>query len=67
MTIRNYVTGSSVEGTASEELETRSAAEEPTGAVPAYRDEAGVWQYVQPSLVDHMRGLGHDVITVYVD
>lgn len=38
------------------------------GAVPAYRDEKGVWQYVRPDEVEHyQRNLRLDVSIVYVD
>jgi hypothetical protein len=37
-----------------------------SGAVPAYRDDDGVWQYVQPSQVELTRRRGYDVRTVYV-
>ena len=65
--VRNYDTGSTLPGTASETLARESAAAEPTGAVPAYRDAAGVWQYVAPSDIErHVRHLGETVLTVYV-
>lgn len=55
-----------LDGTASDNLIEASAAE-PTGAVPAYRDADGVWQYVPPSQVEFMGQRGEDVITVYVE
>jgi hypothetical protein len=47
--VYGFETDSRLEGTASPELIAKSEAEE-TGAVPAYLDGTGVWQYVQPSL-----------------
>ena len=55
-------------GLASDDLVRESEAAGPTGAVPAYRDADGVWQYVQPSQVDHYRrNLRETVVTVYVE
>lgn len=63
-----YDTGAALDGSASAELITASVAEGPTGAVFAYRDEDGVWQFVAPSQVDHYRRhLGVTTRTVYVD
>lgn len=66
--VMSYESAARLSGTASEELVAQSEAAAPTGAVPAYRDEAGVWQYVAPSQVDHYRSqLREDVVTVYVE
>lgn len=54
-------------GVASDELVRMSAMEGDTGAVAAYRDETGVWQYAAPDRVSHYRGLGYDVQSVYVE
>ena len=63
-----YETGARIEGTPSPELVRESNAAAPTGAVPAYRDENGVWQYVEPSQVEHYRrNLRVEVVTVYVE
>lgn len=66
--VMDYDTGSSLRGAPSAELVERSAEADPTGAVPAYRDEAGVWQYVQPSMVEqYERTQRLDIITVYIE
>ena len=66
--VMNYQTGDSLTGRPSAELIAESEAESSgTGAVPAYRDESGVWQYVEPSDEDRMSRLGHDVITVWTE
>lgn len=66
-TVRSYDTGVRLVGTPSDELAARSA-EVDTGAVAAYRDDAGVWQYVPDAQVDHYRrNLRCDVVTVYVE
>lgn len=66
--VYSYDSSSRLQGSASAELVRESEAEAPTGAVPAYRDERGVWQYVAPSQVDHYRrNLQQDVRTVYVE
>lgn len=45
----------------------RQSLGEPTGAVPAYLDDDGIWRYVEPSQVTHVRRHLHlDVRTVYV-
>lgn len=67
-TVHNYDDASTLSGTASELLIEMSEEAAPTGAVPAYLDEQGAWQYVAPSQVDHYRNhRGVDVLTVYVD
>lgn len=66
-TIRNYDTSAALNGQASAELIAESERAEPTGAVPAHRDESGTWQYVQPSDVTRMERLGHTVVTVYAE
>lgn len=67
--IRKYTDGTALRGTASRELLEASEAEgSGTGAVPAYRDSDGVWQYVEPSNVEHyVRNLKEDVVIVYVE
>lgn len=68
MRVCNYQTGETLPGTASDELVAASEAEGSTGAVPAYRDADGVWQYVAPSQVDHYRTqLREEVVTVYIE
>lgn len=63
----SYGSNETLEGVCSQELIDASAAEE-TGAVPAYRDSDGVWQYVAPCDVEHYkRFLGETVVTVYVE
>lgn len=65
--VMSYNDASTLRGTASDELVRESESASPTGAVSAYRDQAGVWQYVSPSQVDHYRRqLSEDVVTVYV-
>lgn len=65
--VHNYDTGSELDGAPSAELVSASESVADTGAVPAYRDEHGVWQYVRPDEVEHCRrNLRLDVITVYV-
>ena len=54
-------------GLASEELARESADAGDTGAVPAYRDEAGVWQYVPADQRDAYRARGVEVLTVWVE
>ncbi len=66
-TVRSYETSGTLSGTPSAELIEQSGAVD-TGAVPAYRDEAGVWQYVAPSQVSHYRDqLREEIVTVYVE
>jgi len=67
-TVRDYNTSVDLVGEPSPELVAESEAVTDTGAVPAYRDEDGVWQYVAPCDVTHYRHhRGETVITVYVD
>lgn len=54
-------------GEASEELVRASGSASPTGAVSAYRDDAGVWQHVPASRVVDYERMGHAVVTVYVE
>ena len=66
--VLNYDTGETLDGPPSPELIEESLAADPTGAVPAFQDSVGTWQYVPPSEVDfykHQRK--EDVITVYVE
>jgi hypothetical protein len=67
MVVRSYVTGETLEGTASEGLAEASAAEGPVGAVDAYRDDEGVWQYVREDRAADERARGRRVCTVYVE
>jgi hypothetical protein len=64
----NYQTGSALEGEPSEALIEASAAESSgTGAVCAYRDADGVWQYVPEDEEDFYRRVrGEDVRVVWV-
>jgi hypothetical protein len=65
--VYDYQSGEQLAGSASPDLTARSRAAGPTGAVPAYRDERGVWQYVQPQDQEHYRrNLGISVRTVFV-
>jgi len=65
-TVISYADAVELVGVPSDELLAASAAEE-SGAVPAYLDGEGVWQYVAPSQEDFVRRHdGRDVITVYV-
>lgn len=67
-TVMDYDTGNSLDGEASAELIAASLAEGETGAVPAYRDAQGVWQYVAPFERAHYRDrLRETVVTVYVE
>jgi hypothetical protein len=62
-----YDSNETLEGTASAELIKESRAVE-TGAVGAYRDDAGVWQYVAQDREDFVRT--HDrreVVTVWIE
>lgn len=45
--VYNYITGMELDGTPSLELIEASESAGDTGAVGAYRDENGVWQYVE--------------------
>lgn len=66
--VYDYDTGRRLEGKVSANLLYESNRAEPTGAVPAYRDEHGIWHFVRPSEVNHYRrNLREDVRTVYVD
>ena len=67
--VMNYDTSEELDGKPSRELIEESEADvSGTGAVPAYRDEAGVWQYVPPSFVDfYEKHHGIQTITVYVE
>jgi hypothetical protein len=65
--VLDYDTADRLDGSASEELVEQSVAAEPTGAVAAYRDDDGSWQYVPDCDVERMRRLGCDVQTVYVE
>jgi len=65
-TVYDYDTNEALEGAPSEELIEQSDSASPTGAVPAYRDDDGVWQYVAPSEVEHYRrNLRIETRTVY--
>jgi hypothetical protein len=65
--VMDLETSSVLSGSPTAELCEQSEAAGPTGAVSAY-EEAGEWHYVAPSDVDrHVRHLGCDVVTVYVE
>jgi len=67
-TVYNYDISEILDGEPSEDLIAASQDAEPTGAVPAFRDEDGIWQYVEPSRRDfYERHLHHEIITVYVE
>lgn len=67
-TVKNYNTGETLEGTASEGLIEASESEgSGTGAVPAYRDDDGVWHYVPPAEVSIHELRGETITTVFVD
>ena len=64
----DYDTSDRVEGDCSVSLYQASQAAAPTGAVAAYRDAAGVWQYLREDEVEHYRrSLRETVVTVYVE
>jgi hypothetical protein len=66
--VSDYQSGDSLPGRPSSELVEASLSEGPTGAVSAYRDESGVWQYVEHSEVEHYRrNLRETVRTVFVE
>ena len=66
--VMSYADASTLDGIPSAELVHESERAGDTGAVPAYRDDDGVWQYVQPSMVSHYETqLRTPVTTVYVD
>lgn len=66
--VMSYETGEELSGTPSDLLVRESARAGDTGAVAAYRDADGVWQYVPEHEADHYaRQLGKDVVTVYVE
>ena len=66
--VMDYNTGNALPGKASLKLIMESMASHPTGAVPAYKDENDVWQYVQPSQVTHYeRHLKLTCETVWVE
>ena len=67
MRVNDMVTGETLTGTPSAALIEASEAEGETGAVAAYLDDAGVWQYVQTGDESRMERLGHAVRTVWVD
>ena len=65
--VMRYDTAEALDGAPSADLVEKSLAAGDTGAAPAYRDDASVWQYVEPSMVDqYRRTRGLDIITVYV-
>lgn len=66
--VYSYDSGDLLVGAPSDELIAASEGAGDTGAVPAYRDDAGVWQYVQPSQVEHYRrNLRIETQTVYIE
>lgn len=60
-------TGDRLDGAASSGLIESSVLAEPTGAVAAYCDDEGTWQYVREDEQERMRRLGREVRTVYVE
>jgi len=68
MTLRDYHSGCALEGSMSPTLLKASLEAQPTGAVNAYRDSSGVWQYVAAQDVEHYsKNLREAVWAVYVD
>lgn len=68
--VMSYKTGNRLKGAPSDKLVEESFADQErrgTGAVYAYQDRDGVWQYVKPSDEDRIRRQGYDVITVWVE
>jgi len=66
--VLSYQTGDNLVGVPSPELVRESEDERTgTGAVPAYCDEHGVWQYVLPCDEDAFVRAGHDVISVWTE
>lgn len=65
-TVMDYQTGAELDGDASDTLAERSAEAGDTGAVAAYRDDEGMWQYVREDEVESARRRGRDVRTVWV-
>lgn len=66
--VMSYETGDELSGTPSDRLVRESARAGDTGAVAAYRDTYGVWQYVPEHEIDHYaRQLGKEVVKVYVE
>lgn len=66
--VMDYDTGARLDGEPDGTLiEQSRKADYAGGAVPAYRADDGAWYYVQPSEADRMRGVGHEVRTVYVE
>jgi hypothetical protein len=64
--VSNYQSGSTLIGKPSAELVKESLAVGATGAVPAYADANGVWQYVSPSDVARVKRNEY-VIAVFVE
>ena len=62
-----YQGGEQLDGYPSEELATMSAQAVPMGAVKAYRDAGGEWQWVDASDVSRPMHAHHDILTVYVE
>ena len=67
MSVNDYQTGTALDGEASETLAERSAEACDTGAVAAYRDDDGVWQYVREDEMASARRRGREVRTVWVE
>lgn len=66
--VMDYETADPLPGELSAELVAESHEAAPTGAVLAYLDDEGVWQYVMPMLRSlHEEHLRHHVRTVYVE
>ena len=64
-TVYDYRTGERLDGIPSPQLVKESEATT-LGAVAAYRDDDGCWQYLGDQAADHYRRLGHQALTVYV-
>lgn len=65
--VTQYKTGERLAGTPSDELVEQSLAASPTGAVNAYCDGSGVWQYVAQHDIGAPRFAGLEILTVYVE
>jgi hypothetical protein len=68
VSLTNYQTGEDLEGDVSERLANAlndAASNSETGAVYAYRDDAGVWQYVSPMDREDEERRGRAVLAVF--
>ena len=64
--VKNYATGEDLPGVPSDALVAASAAAAPTGAAAAYRDDAGVWQYVPEDRTADYARMGAPCTTVWL-